>query len=74
MICDYIHDYWLKKIEINFLSISIHLFIINILQDIQKAMEVFSLQQRAAKTPEEALHKQYRFWYTQPVPKMSKYF
>lgn len=40
-------------------------------QDIQKAMEVFSLQQRAAKTPEEALHKQYRFWYTQPVPKMS---
>jgi len=43
------------------------------LQDIQKAMEVFSLQQRAAKTPEEALHKQYRFWYTQPVPKMSMY-
>lgn len=36
-------------------------------------MEVFSLQQRAAKTPEEALHKQYRFWYTQPVPKMSMY-
>lgn len=34
-------------------------------------MEVFSLQQRAAKTPEEALHKQYRFWNTQPVPKMS---
>lgn len=42
------------------------------IQDIQKAMEVFSLQQRAAKTPEEALHKQYRFWYTQPVPKMSE--
>lgn len=37
-------------------------------------MEVFSLQQRAAKTPEEALHKQYRFWYTQPVPKMSMLF
>lgn len=37
-------------------------------------MEVFSLQQRAAKTPEEALHKQYRFWYTQPVPKMSMYY
>ncbi|XP_015374933.1 PREDICTED: glycylpeptide N-tetradecanoyltransferase 1 [Diuraphis noxia] len=35
-------------------------------------MEVFSLQQRAAKTPEEALHKQYRFWYTQPVPKMTE--
>jgi len=43
-----------------------------VLKDIQKAMEVFSLQQRAAKTPEEALHKQYRFWYTQPVPKMSQ--
>ncbi|VVC32295.1 Myristoyl-CoA:protein N-myristoyltransferase,Myristoyl-CoA:protein N- [Cinara cedri] len=42
------------------------------IQDIQKAMEVFSLQQRAAKTPEEALHKQYRFWYTQPVPKMNE--
>lgn len=39
-------------------------------QEIRKAMEVFSLQQRSAKTPEEALQKQYQFWSTQPVPKI----
>lgn len=33
-------------------------------------MEVFSMQQKPAKTPEEALTKSYQFWNTQPVPKM----
>ncbi|KAL5241415.1 hypothetical protein ACI65C_008825 [Semiaphis heraclei] len=42
------------------------------IQEIHKAMEAFSLQHKAAKTPEEALQKQYRFWYTQPVPKMTE--
>ncbi|KAL1464396.1 hypothetical protein WDU94_004047 [Cyamophila willieti] len=42
------------------------------IQDIRKAMEVFSLQQRSAKTPEEALQKQYQFWSTQPVPKIDE--
>lgn len=42
------------------------------IQEIRKAMEVFSLQQRSAKTPEEALQKQYQFWSTQPVPKIDE--
>lgn len=42
------------------------------IQDIRKAMEVFSLQQKPAKTPEEALQKPYQFWSTQPVPKMDE--
>uniref|UniRef100_A0A6M2DF50 Glycylpeptide N-tetradecanoyltransferase n=1 Tax=Xenopsylla cheopis TaxID=163159 RepID=A0A6M2DF50_XENCH len=35
-------------------------------------MEMLSLQQKAAKTAEEALHKPYQFWSTQPVPKMDE--
>lgn len=35
-------------------------------------MEVFSLSQKPAKTPEEALKKSYQFWNTQPVPRMGK--
>ncbi|XP_049844799.1 glycylpeptide N-tetradecanoyltransferase 2-like [Schistocerca gregaria] len=42
------------------------------LQDIRKAMEVLSFQQKPAKTTEEALQKQYQFWNTQPVPKMDE--
>uniref|UniRef100_A0A1B6DI98 Glycylpeptide N-tetradecanoyltransferase n=1 Tax=Clastoptera arizonana TaxID=38151 RepID=A0A1B6DI98_9HEMI len=42
------------------------------IQDIRKAMEVFSMQQKPAKTTEEALQKQYQFWNTQPVPKMDE--
>lgn len=41
-------------------------------QDIRKAMEVLSFQQKPAKTTEEALQKQYKFWSTQPVPKMDE--
>lgn len=37
------------------------------------AMEALNLQQKPAKTPEEALTKSYQFWNTQPVPKMGKY-
>lgn len=37
-------------------------------------MEVLNFQQKPAKTPEEALHKQYQFWNTQPVPKMGNYY
>jgi len=40
------------------------------IQDIRKAMEVFSLHQKPAKTAEEAMQKHYQFWSTQPVPKM----
>ncbi|XP_026282999.1 glycylpeptide N-tetradecanoyltransferase 1 [Frankliniella occidentalis] len=42
------------------------------IQDIRKAMEVLSFQQKPAKTTEEALQKQYKFWSTQPVPKMDE--
>lgn len=37
-------------------------------------MEVFTMQQKPAKTPEEALTKSYQFWNTQPVPKMGNSF
>lgn len=40
------------------------------IKDIQMAMEVFNMQQKPAKTQEEALQKPYQFWSTQPVPKM----
>lgn len=36
------------------------------------AMEVFNMQQKPAKTQEEAMQKPYQFWSTQPVPKMGK--
>lgn len=42
------------------------------IKDIQMAMEVFNMQQKPAKTQEEALQKPYQFWSTQPVPKMGK--
>ena len=40
------------------------------IKDLKAAMEMFSFYQKPAKTPEEALHKTYQFWNTQPVPKM----
>lgn len=42
------------------------------LKEIKMAMEVLNLQQKPAKTTEEALHKSYQFWSTQPVPKMDE--
>lgn len=42
------------------------------IKDLRAAMEMFSMYQKPAKTPEEALHKSYQFWNTQPVPKMGK--
>lgn len=42
------------------------------LKDLKIAMEVLNLQQKPAKTTEEALHKSYQFWSTQPVPKMDE--
>ncbi|KAL0277099.1 UNVERIFIED_CONTAM: hypothetical protein PYX00_004498 [Menopon gallinae] len=42
------------------------------LQNIRKAMEILNFQQKPAKTAEEAMHKQYQFWNTQPVPKMDE--
>ncbi|KAK9505244.1 hypothetical protein O3M35_009338 [Rhynocoris fuscipes] len=41
-------------------------------QEIKKAMEVFTFQQKPAKTTEEAMQKQYQFWSTQPVPRMDE--
>ncbi|CAB0006395.1 unnamed protein product [Nesidiocoris tenuis] len=35
-------------------------------------MEVFTFQQKPAKTTEEAMQKQFQFWNTQPVPKMGR--
>ncbi|EFN78470.1 glycylpeptide N-tetradecanoyltransferase 2 [Harpegnathos saltator] len=42
------------------------------IKDIQMAMEVFNMQQKPAKTQEEAMQKPYQFWSTQPVPKMDE--
>ncbi|KAK0074225.1 hypothetical protein PV325_009175 [Microctonus aethiopoides] len=42
------------------------------IKEIQMAMEVFKLQQKPAKTQEEAMQKSYQFWSTQPVPKMDE--
>ncbi|KAJ8956389.1 hypothetical protein NQ318_015127 [Aromia moschata] len=38
---------------------------------LKAAMEVFSLSQKPAKTPEEALKKSYQFWNTQPTKKIT---
>lgn len=50
------------------ISVVLHFF-----KDLKRAMEVFSLAQRPARTHEEALQKSYQFWNTQPVPKMGWY-
>ncbi|XP_014673869.1 PREDICTED: glycylpeptide N-tetradecanoyltransferase 1-like [Priapulus caudatus] len=42
------------------------------LKEIQKAVEMFSLHQGAAKTLEEATRKHYAFWSTQPVPQLEE--
>jgi glycylpeptide N-tetradecanoyltransferase len=41
-------------------------------QSLRAAMEALTMNQKPAKTPEEALTKSYQFWNTQPVPKMGK--
>ncbi|XP_051165510.1 glycylpeptide N-tetradecanoyltransferase 2 [Leptopilina boulardi] len=42
------------------------------IKEIQLAMDALNLQQKPAKTQEEALQKSYQFWSTQPVPKMDE--
>ncbi|MBN3309920.1 NMT1 tetradecanoyltransferase, partial [Amia calva] len=42
------------------------------LQEIQKAIELFSVGQGPAKTMEEATRRSYQFWDTQPVPKLGE--
>ena len=42
------------------------------LQQIQRAMEMFQLQQGMPKSQEDAQRKKYLFWDTQPVPKLGK--
>lgn len=44
------------------------------LQEIQKAIELFSVGQGPAKTMEEATRRSYQFWDTQPVPKLGVMF
>lgn len=44
------------------------------LQEIQKAIELFSVGQGPAKTMEEASRRSYQFWDTQPVPKLGTTF
>jgi glycylpeptide N-tetradecanoyltransferase len=41
-------------------------------QSLRAAMEALTMNQKPAKTPEEALTKSYQFWNTQPVPKMDE--
>ncbi|EHB09268.1 Glycylpeptide N-tetradecanoyltransferase 1 [Heterocephalus glaber] len=42
------------------------------IQEIQKAIELFSVGQGPAKTMEEASKRSYQFWDTQPVPKLGR--
>ncbi|RZB54391.1 glycylpeptide N-tetradecanoyltransferase 2, partial [Asbolus verrucosus] len=42
------------------------------IQGLRAAMEALTMNQKPAKTPEEALNKSYQFWNTQPVPKMDE--
>ncbi|XP_023573913.1 glycylpeptide N-tetradecanoyltransferase 1 [Octodon degus] len=42
------------------------------IQEIQKAIELFSVGQGPAKTMEEARKRSYQFWDTQPVPKLGE--
>ncbi|XP_028675458.2 glycylpeptide N-tetradecanoyltransferase 1 [Erpetoichthys calabaricus] len=42
------------------------------LQEIQKAIELFSVGQGPAKPMEEASRRSYQFWDTQPVPKLGE--
>lgn len=44
------------------------------IQSLRAAMEALTMNQKPAKTPEEALSKSYQFWNTQPVPKMGTFF
>lgn len=44
------------------------------INELKAAMELYTLSQKPAKTPEEALKKSYQFWNTQPVPKMGNYY
>ena len=43
------------------------------IQEIQKAIELFSVGQGPAKTMEEASKRSYQVWDTQPVPKLGMY-
>lgn len=43
------------------------------IQEIQKAIELFSVGQGPAKTMEEASKRSYQFWDTQPVPKLGMF-
>ena len=43
------------------------------LQKLQKAMELLKLQGQATpRTMDDAKHKKYQFWDTQPVPKLGE--
>ncbi|XP_066262103.1 glycylpeptide N-tetradecanoyltransferase [Euwallacea similis] len=58
-----------NNVAVSSLSNSINTISIN---ELKAAMEFYTLSQRPAKTPEEALKKSYQFWNTQPVPKMDE--
>uniref|UniRef100_A0A182SF41 Glycylpeptide N-tetradecanoyltransferase n=1 Tax=Anopheles maculatus TaxID=74869 RepID=A0A182SF41_9DIPT len=42
------------------------------LREVLKHINISALSLKPAKTPEEALHKSYKFWSTQPVPRMDE--
>uniref|UniRef100_A0A674GGY8 Glycylpeptide N-tetradecanoyltransferase n=1 Tax=Taeniopygia guttata TaxID=59729 RepID=A0A674GGY8_TAEGU len=46
--------------------------LLSVIQEIQKAIELFSVGQGPAKTMEEASKRSYQFWDTQPVPKLGE--
>ncbi|CAG7837970.1 unnamed protein product [Allacma fusca] len=42
------------------------------MEDLRKAMQAISMQQRPPRTTEEASHRTFQFWSTQPVPKLDE--
>lgn len=63
---------WLTPYSLPFLSKQVNSLPADKLQEIQKAIELFSVGQGPAKTMEEATRRSYQFWDTQPVPKLGK--
>lgn len=60
---------WIQTFKTN-LSAQVNSLPADKLQEIQKAIELFSVGQGPAKTMEEATRRSYQFWDTQPVPKL----
>lgn len=64
--------WWLSLVILSFLLLcpQVNSLPAERIQEIQKAIELFSVGQGPAKTMEEASKRSYQFWDTQPVPKL----